>query len=210
MFFARVTNRPAEHIYAALAPLYDLIYGAALQPGRRRAMSRLAPRGGERILEVGVGTGFGLLQYPADCRITAIDLSEPMIARACERLRRHRLAHVSLSRMDAARLAFADAQFDGVYAPYLINVVPDPVGVAREMIRVCRPGGRIVFLNHFDRVNGEGDAVNRLVGRMAKSVSGVNWDLDFREFVASTGLVPRSVEAVNIPPVSSVVVCHKA
>ena len=51
------------------------------------------------------------------------------------------------------RLPFADDSFDIVYAPYLISVVPDPVAVAREMRRVCRPGGRIIFLNHFRSPN---------------------------------------------------------
>jgi hypothetical protein len=78
------------------------------------------------------------------------------------------------------------------------------------MLRVCRPGGRLVLLNHFDRIDGESDAVTRIVGRVASSVSGVNWHLDFREFVRATGLAPRSVEAVNIPRVSSVVLCDKS
>src|SRR5262245_35828755 len=109
-----------------------------LQPGRSRAMERLAPRAGESILEVGVGTGFGLMAYPSHCRVVAIDLTASMIARAQRRLRTHRIAHVSLCRMDAATLAFPDSRFDAVYAPYVINVVPDPVRMAREMLRVCR------------------------------------------------------------------------
>ena len=80
--------------YARLAPFYDLIYGALLQPGRRRAMTRLAPRPGERILEVGVGTGITARRYPAGCRVAAIDVSEPMLRRAAARLARQRLGHV--------------------------------------------------------------------------------------------------------------------
>jgi phosphatidylethanolamine/phosphatidyl-N-methylethanolamine N-methyltransferase len=75
--------------------------------------------------------------------------------------------------MDAARLGFSDAQFDAVYAPYLINVVPDPVRVAQEMLRVCRPGGRIVLLNHFAGIDGPRVALNRVLGRMATMVSGL-------------------------------------
>jgi len=210
MFVEHMTSRTVTIVYERLAPLYDVIYGALLEPGRRRAVARLAPRPGERILEVGVGTGFGLRRYPAGCRVVAIDLSEPMIARARARLVRQRLEHVALCRMDAARLAFCDGQFDAVYAPYLINVVPDPVRVAREMLRVCRTGGRLVLLNHFDRVDGDRDAVDRLVGHVAVRVSGVNWHLDFHDFLRATGLAPRSVEAVNIPRVSSVVLCHKS
>jgi phosphatidylethanolamine/phosphatidyl-N-methylethanolamine N-methyltransferase len=205
-----MTSPPVEIVYERLAPLYDVIYGALLEPGRRRAMARLAPRSGERILEVGIGTGFGLRHYPAQCRIVAIDLSEAMMARAHARLLRQRLDHVLLCRMDAGRLAFADEQFDAVYAPYLINVVPDPVGVTREMVRVCRSGGRLVLLNHFDQVAGGPDAMNEIVGRVAVRVSGVNWHLDFDDFLQATGLAPSSIEAVNILRVSSVVLCHKS
>jgi phosphatidylethanolamine/phosphatidyl-N-methylethanolamine N-methyltransferase len=112
--------------------------------------------------------------------------------------------------MDGGQLAFRDGQFDAVYAPYVINVVPDPVRVAREMIRVCKPGGRLVWLNHFDRLNGSSNAINRVVGMVAKSLSGVNWHLDFPDFIERIGVVPLSVDSVNVPRVSSFVLCRKA
>ena len=55
--------------------------------------------------------------------------------------------------MDAANLSFPDNSFDVVYAPYVISVVPDPVQVVGEMRRVCRPGGKIIVLNHFRSPN---------------------------------------------------------
>ena len=196
-------------LYRRLAPLYDVLYGAMLQPGRRRALARLAPRSGESILEVGVGTGFGLVDYPVACRVVGIDLSSSMIAHACARLRRRRLNHVALCRMDAAHLAFADAHFDAVYAPYVINVVPEPTRVAREMLRVCRPGGRLVLLNHFDGLDDGPNVMTELMGRVAAAITGVNWHLDFAEFVRATELVPHSIDAVNLGGVSSVVLCRK-
>jgi len=172
-------------------------------------MELLAPRAGESILEVGVGTGVGLRHYPAQCRVTAVDLSAPMMARARARLRRRPLAGVSLCRMDAAHLAMPDRCVDAVYAPYLINVVPDPLAVAREMIRVCRDGGRLVFLNHFDRIEPRFDATDWIVGKAAAWISGVNWQLDFQTFIDQCGLVPSTVERVNVPRVSAVVVCPR-
>ena len=76
-----------------------------------------------------------------------------MLEKARERIARKGLQNVRLLEMDAADLKFADDRFDIVYAPYLISVVPDPVAVAREMRRVCRPGGRIIILNHFRSPN---------------------------------------------------------
>jgi phosphatidylethanolamine/phosphatidyl-N-methylethanolamine N-methyltransferase len=195
--------------YQRFAPVYDMFYGITLQPGRRRALARLAPRPGESILEVGAGTGFGLSQYPRGCRVAAVDLSARMIARASARLRRHRLGHISLCRMDAARLAFPDDHFDAVYAPYVVNVVADPIRVGGEMLRVCRPGGRLVLLNHFAGVDGANAAVNSTVGRLARTMTGVDWDLDLATFVREAGLTLHSVEPVNFAGVSAVVVCRK-
>jgi phosphatidylethanolamine/phosphatidyl-N-methylethanolamine N-methyltransferase len=169
-------------------------------------MTRLAPRDGETILEVGVGTGFGLRQYPDTCRITAIDLSPSMIALARERAGRQRLGNVSLCRMDAIRLAFRDGSFDAVYAPYVVNVVPDPVRMANEMRRVCRPGGRLVFLNHFDGI-AENNAVTKAIGRMAARIAAVNWNLDLDAFLRAADLRPQTIERVNAAQVSAVVVC---
>ena len=197
-------------IYGRFAPVYDVVYGALLQPGRRRAMTRLSPGRGESILEIGVGSGLSAGAYPPWCRVVAIDVSATMMERARARLARQAVRHVVLCRMDAAHLAFPDASFDAIYAPYVINVVSDPVRVAREMLRVCRPGGRLVLLNHFDRHDRPQGAVDRFVGRVAARMSGVNWDLDLRTFLHDTGLTPWSLEPVNLLSVSSVMVCYKA
>jgi phosphatidylethanolamine/phosphatidyl-N-methylethanolamine N-methyltransferase len=194
-------------IYQRLAPVYDLIYGATLEPGRRQAMTRLAPAVGERILEIGVGTGLSAVSYRRRCRVFAIDTSQAMLEQARLRFARRRVEHVTLCLMDATHLGFPDETFDAVYAPYVINVVPDPIAVAREMLRVCRPSGRLVLLNHFrDRRR---SWLSDLLGRAASRAGGVNWRMDLHEFLRESGLVARSVERVNLSGVSSVVMCHK-
>jgi phosphatidylethanolamine/phosphatidyl-N-methylethanolamine N-methyltransferase len=205
---SRSKDHSLEAIYERLAPIYDLIYGITLAHGRREAMTRLSPARGESILEIGVGTGLSATAYPAGCHVVAIDLSAHMIERAQARLVKRRIRHVSLCRMDAAHLAFADAQFDAVYAPYVMNVVPDPVKVMREMLRVCRPAGRLVLLNHFRRRGEKRLGLERLLGRMA-SRAGVNWDIDLQTLLRAAGLTAQSVDRVNVPRVSSVVVCQK-
>jgi phosphatidylethanolamine/phosphatidyl-N-methylethanolamine N-methyltransferase len=197
-----------EPLYSHLAPFYDAIYGLSLEHGRRRAMRRLAPRPGESILEVGVGTGIGASRYPRECRVTAIDLSDAMLERARARIA-SRCEHIRLCRMDAMRLGLPDAHFDGVYAPYVLNVVADPLAAAREMVRVCRPDGRIVLLNHFTRAETH-DLVSRVAGRLAGILSGVNWHLDLDALLREAGLVAIAIEYVNLPRVSSVVVCRRA
>jgi phosphatidylethanolamine/phosphatidyl-N-methylethanolamine N-methyltransferase len=198
-----------EALYDRLAPCYDLVYGVGLEHGRRKAMRRLAPQPGEHVLEVGVGTGLSAVGYPAGCRVVAIDLSWGMLERAQARLVRHGCRGVHLCRMDAARLALRADHFDAVYAAYLINVVPDPAGVVRELMRVCRSGGRIVLLNHFAAEQPRHGVLDRALGWMATRAGGVNWRLDLDRVLRDTGLRPTLIEPVNLARVSSVVVCRK-
>src|SRR5436305_5250281 len=132
-------------VYENIAWFYDLFFGPTLHPGRVQAIQRMSIAPGDRILEVGVGTGINACLYPRDCRVTGIDLSAPMLEKARERFARKGIRNVRLDEMDAAALKFAADTFDIVYAPYVISVVPDPIAVVHEMIRVCRPGGRVVF-----------------------------------------------------------------
>jgi len=197
-----------EVLYERLAPVYDLVYGLGLHHGRQLALRRLAPAPGQRICEVGIGTGLGAAGYPAGCHVVGIDLSAAMLARARRRVARRGLAQVGLCRMDAGRLAFADAQFDAVHAAYVINVVPDPIAVARELTRVLRPGGRLVLLNHFANAPGQRGRLDRWLGRVATRLGGTQWDMDLDTFLRDTALVPCSVEPVNAG-ISTLLVCHR-
>jgi phosphatidylethanolamine/phosphatidyl-N-methylethanolamine N-methyltransferase len=203
-----VENHFVERVYEKLASVYDVIFGPTLHPGRLVAKDRMGLRAGDRILEVGVGTGINASLYPTNCQITGIDLSASMLDKARERVAREGLRHVRLLEMDAASLTFADDSFDIVYAPYLVSVVPDPIQVAREMKRVCRPGGRIIILNHFR-------SANPILSRLERSISpftvhvGFKSDLDLPAFLAQAELEPVSIEKVNHPRIWSLVTCIK-
>ena len=203
---AAVENDFVEGVYEKLASVYDLFFGPTLHPGRLRAIDRMAIQKGDRVLEVGVGTGINLNLYPRNCHVTGIDFSPPMLEKARERVDRFGLPHVRLLQMDAANLKFADGSFDIVYAPYLISVVPDPVRVAREMRRVCRVGGRIIFLNHFLSPNPVLSRVERLISPLTVHI-GFKSDLDLPAFLAQAELRPVSIEKVNLAKIWSLVTC---
>jgi phosphatidylethanolamine/phosphatidyl-N-methylethanolamine N-methyltransferase len=205
---ATVHNAFVDRVYAKLSPIYDFVFGAVLQPGRMAAIHRMAIQPGARVLEVGAGTGLTISLYPRDCHVTAIDLSAPMLERARARVAREDLAHVRLLEADAAGLTFAANTFDGVFAPYVISVVPDPVQVAREMRRVCRPGGRIVLLNHFRSANRAWSGLERLISPLTVHL-GFKADLDMAGLLHQAHLRPISIEKVNFPPIWSLVTCIK-
>jgi phosphatidylethanolamine/phosphatidyl-N-methylethanolamine N-methyltransferase len=205
---AAVENDFVEGVYDKLAKVYDLIFGPTLHPGRLQAIERMNIQPGERVLEVGVGTGINLSLYPREAAVTGIDFSSSMLEKARERAARKNAAPVRLLQMDAADLKFADNSFDIVYAPYLISVVPDPVKVAQEMRRVCRPGGRIIFLNHFLSPNLILSRIERMISPFTIHV-GFKADLDLPAFVAQADLQPVSIEKVNVPKIWSLVTCVK-
>jgi phosphatidylethanolamine/phosphatidyl-N-methylethanolamine N-methyltransferase len=205
---AAVENDFVEGVYDKLAHVYDLFFGPTLHPGRLQAIERMHIQPGERVLEVGVGTGINLALYPREAAVTGIDFSSSMLERARERAARKNAAPVRLLQMDAADLRFAENSFDIVYAPYLISVVPDPVKVAQEMRRVCRPGGRIIFLNHFLSPNAILSRVERLISPATIHI-GFKSDLDLPAFLAQADLKPVSIEKVNWPKIWSLVTCVK-
>src|SRR6476661_3318040 len=205
---AAVENDFVEGVYDKLAKVYDLTFGPTLHPGRLQAIQRMNIQPGERVLEVGVGTGINLSLYPKNCSVTGIDFAGSMLEKARERISRKEIRNVRLVQMDAADLKFADNSFDIVYAPYLISVVPDPVRVAHEMRRVCRPGGRIIVLNHFLSPNPILSRIERLISPFTIHI-GFKADLDLPAFLAQAALQPLSIEKVNFPKIWSLVTTVK-
>jgi phosphatidylethanolamine/phosphatidyl-N-methylethanolamine N-methyltransferase len=200
-------NAFVERVYDKIASIYDLAYGPILQPGRRRAMAVMDPAPGTRVLEVGVGTGLNLSLYPRHCDVTGIDFSSVMLVKADERIAREGL-RARLFQMDAADLRFPDNTFDVVYAPYVISVVPDPAAVLREMRRVCRPGGRLVILNHFRSAGAVVSRIERWLSPRTVHI-GFKADLDRETLFADVGLVPETIEAVNLPRIWSLITARK-
>ena len=203
-----VENDFVARVYAKIASVYDLTYGPTLHPGRVQAIQRMKIRSGDRVLEVGVGTGINACLYPRDCFVTGIDFSGSMLEKARERISRKGIENVGLLEMDATQLRFPDDTFDIVYAPYVISVVHDPISVAREMGRVCRPGGRVIFLNHFMSPNPLLAWVERAISPITVHV-GFKADVDLPAFLSQADLDPVSIERVNVPRIWSLVTCLK-
>lgn len=140
--------------YAAWAPIYDLVFGQVFDAGRKATIA-LADQIGGRILDVGIGTGLSLTDYSRTTKICGVDISEPMLRKARERVRTLNLTNVeALSVMDAKHLAFADGTFDAVVAQYVVTAVPEPEATLDDFVRVLKPGGELILVNHIGAENG--------------------------------------------------------
>ena len=178
----RETSMQIEAVKAAYrryARIYDTVFGPVLHPGRKAVVEALACRAGERVLEVGVGTGLSLPLYPRSVSITGIDLSREMLDKARERA--GRLPNVeALLEMNAESMSFPDQSFDKVVAMYVISVVENPGRLLEELHRVCKPDGEIFLVNHFHSENPIIRVVERGLARFSDKI-GFHADFELPE-----------------------------
>ena len=184
--------------YRLFSGSYDLVFGPVFHPGRKDAVCIANDRPGQRILEVGVGTGLSLPHFRPDSRVTGIDVSTEMLAKAQRRAKRLRLAHVEdLQVMDAENLEFPDSSFDAVLALYVASVVPNPARFAAEMRRVCIPRGSIVVVNHFTSENLLARFMEKRLARVARHI-GFHADFPLDAFRRDSRLSIREVRPSNL------------
>jgi len=184
--------------YRLFAGPYDLVFGPVFHPGRKDAVRIANDQPGQRILEVGVGTGLSLPYFRRDAEVTGIDVSAEMLERARRRVARQHLAQVkSLLVMDAENLTFEDNAFDAVLALYVASVVPNPARFAAEMRRVCRPGGTIVIVNHFMSENGVMRVVEQRLAPLASKI-GFHADFPLDDFLSGSKLKVREIRPSNL------------
>ncbi len=166
-----------QNAYEKWAPVYDVIFNRLTAPAAREAV-QYAMACGTHILEVGVGTGLSLGYYSAQTQVHGVDLSEHMLQRAVQKVKEQGLKHVkSLQVMDACNLGFADCVFDAVVAQFVITLVPDPEKALSQFMRVLKPGGEIIFANHFGAT---GPIVGPLEEKFSSVFTKIGWSAGFK------------------------------
>ena len=164
--------------YRRWARSYDSWFGTISRAARRAAVAAVNASPGETVLEVGVGTGLALPMYAPGKRVTGIDLSADMLAHARLRASSLGLRNIdALLEMDAQATSFGDGQFDVAVAMFVASVVPDPRALVAELKRVVRPGGKILFVNHFAQASGPIWWIERA---MSPASARLGWHPDFR------------------------------
>ena len=144
-----MNQEEVKSIYSSYSSVYDTVFGHFFSPRIRIGINRSPFAKGDKIIEVGVGTGISLPLYPAHCKVVGIDLTKKMLDQAERKKEHHGLTHVDLMEMDAERMTFDDDTFDHAVAAFVITVVPNPERMVAEMKRVTKKGGTILIFNHF-------------------------------------------------------------
>jgi len=186
-----------KRAYAFLCPVYDVLFNRIFHPGRVAAINLLEIKPGDRVLEVGIGTGLNLPLYPRDCVVTGIDISSEMLQKARLRSKELGLSGVTLALMDASNLEYPDNTFDHVLATYVISAVPDPVKTLLEMRRVCKPEGHLVILNHFRSENPVLGAVEWVLAPVCTRI-GFKTDLKLKPLLEKAALLPDQIQRINV------------
>lgn len=195
--------------YDRYAAFYDVLFGLTLQHGRRTLATVLQAKPGQKILEIGVGSGLMLPLYPRNVEVLGVDISEKMLGRAQAAIVRHRLEHIELQLLDAECADLPVGAFDHVVLPYVYSVTSDPDRLIRQARMACKPGGSIWVLNHFSQER-LWSVLERPLRRFADSlgfrtdfsyetyVSNRNWDI-VAEYKVNLFALSRLIQVHNTP-----------
>ena len=138
---------------ASVYDLFENVYNRKVYQGTGKTVAGEI-RPGDKVLECACGTG-AISAYiaPVCRRLTATDFSEGMLKQAAKKLRPY--GNVEVRRADMTRLEFADGRFDAVVAGNVIHLLKDPVPAVRELMRVCKPGGKVILPTYINIYNGK-------------------------------------------------------
>jgi ubiquinone/menaquinone biosynthesis C-methylase UbiE len=137
-------GKSVRHEYTELAPFYDTRWRAYVEASIRATLQRMHAADGERILDIGCGTGAllqALQRHNPSLRLTGIDAVPAMLAIA----RQKQLQDIALLEASAEQLPFADNSFDRIVSSSAFHYFPHPAQALAEMRRVLVPGGELVL-----------------------------------------------------------------
>jgi phosphatidylethanolamine/phosphatidyl-N-methylethanolamine N-methyltransferase len=203
----RIDAFSVANAYDRYASVYDLVFGRLLHDGRVKTVRAMNVQPGQRVAELGVGSGLMLPLYPAGTPVAAIDISPDMLARARAKVAALKLKNIELKLADAEATGLNAEAFDHVVLPYVYSVTPNPQALMRECFRICKPGGHIWILNHFSGL-GLMDKLNWMIKPVADALR-FRADFSYQQYVEQQGWNVVRVEKANLFGLSRVVQIRK-
>lgn len=176
-------------LYNRLSSCYDFLFRWITYPRQKAMLNSIPIRPGARVMDLGVGTGISLPLYPRHCRVTGVDISPKMLARARRRAARKKLTHVELVEMDAHGLdeAFPQNTFDIIIAAFVLTVTEDPVRVLKNMKRIGKPDCTLFILNHSKSLNPLVRKCEKILQPLCKRI-GWRTGVDLEQLILEAGL----------------------
>ncbi len=168
--------------YDLWSKFYDHTFKPIVIQRQREAIAQLRLRPGDRVLDLGVGTGMSLGFFPNNIHLVGLDLSGGMLRQARKKVRKNGHSHVDLVQGDALRPPFADQSFDHAFISHVISVVPRPRELLRQVARLVKPNGRVVIINHFQ-------SPRRLIGMLEKLINPICLRLGWRSDLSVSDLL---------------------
>lgn len=147
-----------------------------------------------KTLEVGVGTGKNLPYYPKNTNLTAIDFSPAMLSKAKNRAGELGIENVALLEQDVQALSFSENHFDFVTSSCVFCTVPDPLLGLKNLLRVLKPGGRAIFIEHMKTENPIVNVFLYAMNIMSKSMLGTSMIRETEKNIRNAGFTVLSVE----------------
>jgi phosphatidylethanolamine/phosphatidyl-N-methylethanolamine N-methyltransferase len=189
--------------YRRWARVYDAVFGAVLEDGRRKLLAQVNSLQPKRLLEMGVGTGLLLPKYPSGAEVMGVDISDDMLERAREKIAKHGLQNTAVQLDDCERLSFETSSFDCVVLPYILSVTPHPRALIDEAIRVCKPDGHIIIANHFSGSK-TWAALEKIAAPVAAKI-GFRSSFSYEEHITNVSLNVVNIDTANLLGLSKVI-----
>ena len=193
-------NNKSEKIkkrYNRISKVYDLLEkpmeSMAMGEWREKLIDKIE---GNKVLEVGVGTGKNFIYYPENLDVTGIDFSEKMLEKAKDKIKDKK--NIKLIEMDAQSMNFPDNTFDTVVTTCVFCSVPDPVEGLKEIRRVCKNNGKVIMLEHMRSSNKVVGKFMDIINFIPFNIWGANINRKTIENLIKAGFKETDIEYVDI------------